>query len=197
MRLIHRMCLGIAALALGCGSELPEESAPRCVSPEASELSALEGIYELTHYTLNELSCDVEGPSVLGDFPESFLVVRRSQAAPALVVAGCVDVDACHDEAAGEALFSPDTFACSIGDGSLYGEHVDAGSAAGSECSGAAAAEGFVATESDGSIAVHVKMKAGSYPTPARGCSLRAAEQASKVMSCRTSVLRGSRVASL
>jgi hypothetical protein len=190
----------IASIASACGGDLPEQSAPRCVAPQNAELERLEGIYEISYFTENFGSCDGEGPSQLEQRPYRGVVVMPSQEARALVLGQCDGADWCHAVASGNEsrdFQGPEGFDCSIGDGSLYGKDVYEGSLVAGRCGGVQHVEGFVTPESDGVLRIELKMKAGAYDAPERGCSVAAAEQASATMACTYQVIRMERVEAL
>jgi hypothetical protein len=189
----------LASFVSACGDDVPEASAPRCVSARATELQRLEGVYEVHYFTKNDGSCDGEGSSVVD--PEQALFLLAKARGSELVIGGCADRATCRALAGEEEFVSfsqPDAYACSIGDGSLYGKQVSPGSTQeGGECRDGGVAEGFVSVESDSELRMETKVRSGSYPEPARGCSQAAAEQASRTLPCAYQVVRATRVEAL
>lgn len=199
-RLSRLALCAIASMASACGGDLPEESAPRCVAPRTAELGRLEGIYEMRYFTENFGSCNGEGPSLLDQWPNRGVVVMRSQLGRALTLGQCEGMDWCRAVASGNDnrdFQGPEAFDCSIGDGSLYGKDVYEGSLVAGRCGGVQHVEGFVIPESDGALRIELKMKAGAYDAPERGCSVAAAERASTAMACTYQVIRLERVEAL
>jgi hypothetical protein len=191
----------IATVASACGGDLPEQSAPRCVAPQNAELARLEGIYEMSYRTHNPNACDAEGHSVLEIGENKWLTVRRSTGPePALVVGECHGLEWCRGVASGSeytVFLAQGRFDCSIGDGSLYGESVQAGTLAGEQCTGASHSDGFIVPEGSDELRIESKQRDGDYAAPPRGCSVEAAEQASATMRCKRDVFRAKRVEAL
>ena len=68
-------------------------------------LSNLYGIYEVTSWSENEAACDVDGPSVLDEKIEKFLVVKEQAFIYRFVATeGCETLEACREVVADDTI---------------------------------------------------------------------------------------------
>ena len=97
----RRMIIALLPLAAAaCSDDDPSNGDPGGLS------TALTGVYEIDAWTLNDMGCDTEGPSILATEDDGSFYVNTFTffGVTALQAATCVDVETCAAEAAEESI---------------------------------------------------------------------------------------------